>query len=208
MVYFWFSTGNAYSNGTISYIQVQKAVHKQPELWQISPFAHVNKKSHSCLGHSLPRYGAARSAAAAARSGHRLPSVCGTVTHGAAPCCVWFQCQSQTIPFWISCYSFCYLRWEFSIRASVDINPAEALCLDPAPESRRPQFSLRPYARFKICMNFVLASHTKVNFNCSSEKNYRAIARWRRETLKKWQTRSPCVHHYKLLMCNCRFLPS
>lgn len=42
MVYFWFSSGNAYSNGTISYIQVQKAVHKQSELWQISPFALVN----------------------------------------------------------------------------------------------------------------------------------------------------------------------
>lgn len=43
MVYFWFSSGNAYSNGTILYIQVHKAVHKQSELWQINAFARGNK---------------------------------------------------------------------------------------------------------------------------------------------------------------------
>lgn len=53
-----------------------------------------------------------------------------------------------------------------------------ALGLDQAPEPHRPQFVfLRPYARLKISVNFVLVSHTKVNFNCSSEKNDSAISR-------------------------------
>lgn len=44
-----FPSGNAYSNGAMLYRQVQKAVHKQSEPWQISYFAHVNKNLHFVL---------------------------------------------------------------------------------------------------------------------------------------------------------------
>lgn len=43
VVYFWVSLGNAYSNGIILYIQLQKAVCKQLQLQQISGLVQVSK---------------------------------------------------------------------------------------------------------------------------------------------------------------------